>query len=70
MKRLYNVVCMLACMIPMLSFVIASVVLAAYGHPYFSAVFAMFSILTVPKMQLGPDNENKDNNHEQTKQRQ
>ena len=53
MIGLYNIVCMLVCMIPMLAFIVAAVVSALYNHPYFSAVFMMFSILTVPKMSLG-----------------
>lgn len=53
MIGLYNIVCLLVCMVPMLSFIAAAVVSALYNHPYFAAVFMMFSILTVPKLSLG-----------------
>lgn len=53
MTGLYNIVLFLICMVPMLAFIAAAVVAALYNHPYFAAVFAMFSILTVPKMSVG-----------------
>lgn len=65
MTGLYNIVCLLVSMVPMLSFIAAAVISALYNHPYFASVFMMFSILTVPKLSLG--NWNKEDKKEEKK---
>ena len=59
MTEVYNILCMLLCMVPMLSFLAAAVAMALYGHPYFAAVFAMFAVLTTPKLSLETENKEK-----------
>jgi len=70
MIGLYNIVCLLVSMVPMLAFISAAVVSALYSHPYFASVFMMFSILTVPKLSLGArkkEDKNKDEQKEDAK---
>ena len=52
MTAVYNILCMLLCMVPMLSFITSAVVMAMYDHPYFATVFAVFAVLTTPKLSL------------------
>lgn len=59
MIAVYNILCMLLCMVPTLSFLAASVAMALYGHPYFAAVFAMFAVFTTPKLSLRTENKGK-----------
>ena len=53
MIGLYNIVCLLVSMVPMLAFIAAAVVSALYNHPYFAGAFAIMAMLTIPKIQLG-----------------
>lgn len=53
MTGLYNIVCLLLTMIPMLAFIAASVVSMLHGHPYFAGAFAIIAMLTLPKIQIG-----------------
>ena len=65
MTGLYNIVCFLIAMVPMLAFVAASVVSMLRDHPHFAVAFAVAAMLTIPKIQIGDwskkDNENKEN---------
>ena len=68
MTGLYNIVCFLIAMIPMLALIAAAVVSALHNHPYFAAVFAMFAIMTVPKIQIGDwSKKDKENKNEEKK---
>lgn len=64
MTGLYNIVCFLIAMIPMLAFVAASVVSMLHDHPYFAGAFAIAAMLTIPKIHIGDwskkDKENKE----------
>lgn len=53
MTGLYNIVCFLVTMIPMLAFIAAAVVSMLHGHPYFAGAFAIMAMLTIPKIQIG-----------------
>ena len=53
MIGLYNIVCFLISMIPMLAFIAAAVVSMLHGHPYFAGAFAVMAMLTIPKIQIG-----------------
>lgn len=59
MTAVYNILCMLLCMVPMLSFLSAAVAMTLYDHPCFAAVFAMFAVLTTPKLSLRTENNGK-----------
>ena len=67
MMAVYNILCMLLCMVPMLSFLAAAVAMALYNHPYFAAVFAVFAVLTTPKFSLGTENKEKKDETETSK---
>lgn len=62
MNGLYNIACVLLCMVPMLSFIAAAVVFVMHGHPYFGGASMVFAIFTQPKVSLGNTNgkENKE----------
>lgn len=53
MTGLYNIVCFLISMIPMLALIAAAVVSMLHGHPYFAGTFAIMAMLTIPRIQIG-----------------
>ena len=53
MKGLYNIVFVMLCMVPMLSFLAASVVLVIHGHPYFAAASMIITLIVLPKIEIG-----------------
>lgn len=65
MTGLYNIVCFLIAMVPMLAFIAAAVVSMLHGHPYFAGAFSIIAMLTIPKIQIGDwskkEKENKEN---------
>ena len=60
MKGLHNIVCVMLCMVPMLSFIAAAVAFVMHGHPYFGAASMAFAILTQPKISIGADSKKED----------
>lgn len=60
MNGLYNIACVMLCIVPMLSFIAAAVAFVMHGHPYFGVASMVLAILTQPKISIGADSKKED----------